>query len=167
MSVQIPLTQGKVALIDEADYPYVAQFKWYAHNSRGKFYAARQTRVGPYKQKRVFLHIELMQPPDGMQVEHISGDSLDCRRENMRHSTQAENNRNKGRHRNAKNPYVGVFKMGPRYVSAPWRAYIGHEGKVIHLGYFSTPEEARDVRDAKARELHGEFARMNGKEQSR
>jgi len=39
--IQIPLTQGKVALIDEEDYGFISYFKWYARKGyKGRWYAA-------------------------------------------------------------------------------------------------------------------------------
>lgn len=37
----IPLTQGKFAIVDDEDYEYLSQFKWYAEKHRKTFYAAR------------------------------------------------------------------------------------------------------------------------------
>lgn len=59
---RIPLTRGKFAVVDDKDYPVVAQHKWAFQPSRttpGKGYAIRSERVGG--QTRVFyLHRELL-----------------------------------------------------------------------------------------------------------
>lgn len=162
MSVQIPLTQGKVAIIDEADYPYVSRFKWYAHKSRSKWYAARQIRIGLNKQRRVFLHIELMQPPEGLQVDHVDGDGLNCTRENMRHSTQAENTKNAARRHDNTSGYKGVAQTR----TGRWMAYINHDGERFALGNYGTPEEAARAYDSRAHELHGAFANLNFPEET-
>lgn len=38
---EIKLTQGKFALVDDEDYEYLNQFKWYAHKAGDTYYAAR------------------------------------------------------------------------------------------------------------------------------
>lgn len=90
---KIALTQGKFALIDDEDLPYVLQFTWYAARCPDgrtgyfeKWYARRSSKTGPK-----YLHRELMRTPKGVVVDHINGDGLDCRRENMRNTTQKHN----------------------------------------------------------------------------
>ena len=59
MSKIIPLTQGKVAIVDDEDYEYLNQFKWYADKNTNTFYAAR----GVYengKKKTLLMHTQLL-----------------------------------------------------------------------------------------------------------
>ena len=42
-----------------------------------------------------------------------------------------------------------------------WRAQIGHAGKILNVGRFMTDEDAARAYDRKARELHGDRARLN------
>lgn len=42
---EIPLTKGKVALVDDADFDELNQYKWYASRGRNTFYACRRTTV--------------------------------------------------------------------------------------------------------------------------
>jgi len=42
-----------------------------------------------------------------------------------------------------------------------YMAYIRHEGKTIHLGYYATEAEARQAHEAKYNELYGPAARLN------
>ncbi len=86
LTVQIPLTQGQVALIDADDLPAVSTRKWYASKTPwGNFYAGS---------RGVSLHRFLMNPPNGMEVDHINRDTLDNRRSNLRIVTHAENMKN-------------------------------------------------------------------------
>ena len=157
-SVWIPLSQNKMVIVDSDDAARVKAFDWYAHESRGKFYAARQTRVDLNKQKRVFLHKWLIDAPDDMLVDHINGDSLDCRRSNLRLCTQAQNVRNVPLYKNSTSGYKGVSQV---VSTGRWMAYVNFDGERHNLGHYTTPKEAARAYDAKARELHGEFARLN------
>lgn len=94
----LPLSQGKVAIVDDEDYEQAAQFKWSATlNSRPgrkpKWYAHRKAYINGVR-TTVYLHRFLTSCPDGFVVDHINGDSLDYRRSNLRICTQAENLRN-------------------------------------------------------------------------
>ena len=40
----IPLTQGKVALVDPADYPALIRYKWYAVKSTQTFYSSSRIK---------------------------------------------------------------------------------------------------------------------------
>ncbi len=92
---EIQLTQGQVALVDSEDYERLNQFKWYASKQgKGKkFYAVRciDTRHKDGKYKKIWLHREVMNCPDGMVVDHLSGVGLDCRRSNLEVVTPFEN----------------------------------------------------------------------------
>jgi hypothetical protein len=87
-------------------------------------------------------------------LDHINGDSLDDRPENLREATIAENAWNhKKRARRIALP-MGVRLAG----SGRFQARIAHENRQIHLGCYDTPEEARAVYLAKRKELYREFA---------
>jgi len=78
---QIPLTKGKVALVDAADYESVTAHEWLAVCSNGRWYAARFT----WKPKRVIaMHRFILGALPRVQVGFVNGDSLDCRRCNLR-----------------------------------------------------------------------------------
>ena len=79
----------------------------------------------------------------------------DCRRENLRECTQAENVHNCGMRRNNRSGVKGVhYHKGQKQ----WRAQIGSNGKRIHLGFFDDINEAAQVRREAELRLHGEFA---------
>ena len=151
--MEIDLTQGKVAQIDDADWPLVSGYRWYAVECNGKFYA--QTKE-PESNRSVYLHRLIMEAKRGQQVDHISGDSLDCRRTNMRVCTQLQNNRNVGKTRGA-SPFKGVH----RRADGKWQAKIKVDKRTIHLGYFSDPEDAARAYDDASSHHHGEHGRRN------
>ena len=89
--IELPLSQGLVALIDDCDAEQ-AKFKWCARKNRHKFYAARNSeRDENGYQKHIFLHREIMKPGPGSEVKYINKDTLDNRRSNIRIIIRSEN----------------------------------------------------------------------------
>lgn len=79
----IPLTQGKVAIVDDEDYEALAVHKWCAAGLHGKFRASRLVRVRPYQQVNVYMHREILGAAPGQKVRFIDGDGLNLRRRNL------------------------------------------------------------------------------------
>lgn len=77
-----------VTVVDDEDYAELSRYRWSLHN-RG--YACRWS---PAANRQVLMHRTLMRPPPGLVVDHINGNKLDNRRENLRVVTQAQNARN-------------------------------------------------------------------------
>jgi len=73
---------------------------------------------------------------------------------NLREATKSEQNWNSGVRKDNKSGYKGVTPSGKK-----WRASIGVNGAIYHIGSFSTVEEAAAAYEAEARKLHGEFWR--------
>jgi hypothetical protein len=156
MSKQIPLTKGKFAIIDDSDFERVNQFKWCAHKSKrsSTWYAIRHG-ARPQR-KSILLHVFLMNPLQGMKIDHIDGNGLNSQRHNLRVVTDSQSAMNKGKHRDNTSGYKGVCKAENK-----WMASLTVEYKHIYGGIFSTPEEAAHVYDKLAKKHHGEFARLN------
>lgn len=154
---EISLTKGYSAIVDDEDFERVSAFKWHAHESKSsKFYARRDVRKGKSK-TRIFMHRFLMKISDpDVVVDHINGNRLDNRKENLRIASVTENNRNQTKIRSDNSSgYRGVAlnsKTG-KYV-----AYVtGSNGKRKHLGTFSKAEEAAKAFDKAAKEIYGKF----------
>ncbi len=75
----IPLTQGKVAIVDAEDYAWLSQHKWYLQKKGGNSYAVRRENG-----KMIRMHREIMQTPEGLVVDHKDGCGLHNRKCNMR-----------------------------------------------------------------------------------
>lgn len=90
-------------------------------------------------------------------VDHIDGNGTNNRLANLRPATYKQNvgNRHKMR-RKVSSRYKGVCKVKNR-----WRAYIYHDYKMINLGYHSTQVEAARAYNTKAKEIWGEYAKLN------
>jgi len=158
----IPLTKGKVAIVDDADYERINQWKWCAswRRKRNVFYAVRHEKVNG-RQITILMHREVMGlgPGRKIQVDHIDPPStLDNRRSNLRLATNSQNMLNRGRQGNNKSGYKGVF-FCPRY--GKWQATIYLNRKIHYLGRFYSAEAAHLAYEAKSKELHGEFSRAS------
>lgn len=158
---EIILTRGQVALVDDGDYDSLIQNKWCADWNKGTrtFYAIRKTILNG-KKVTVRMHREILGLAHGYKRdgEHINGDTLDNRRDNLRIATRSQNARNRGKQSNNKSGYKGVHF---HKASGKWIAEIGLNGKHIYLGLYSTPQLAHEAYCKAAEQLHGEYARTS------
>jgi hypothetical protein len=156
LSKIIVLTMGLSAIVDDEDYECLTQHKWSVCGGKGKFYARRHSHFEGKKSIHIAMHTQLMKTPKGMEVDHINGNSLDNRKDNLRVCTRAENIRNSRKKRKkASSIYRGVSW---RKVNKKWVARIQYNKKYIHLGYFDTEEDAANCYNEAARKYFGEFA---------
>jgi hypothetical protein len=117
----------------------------------------REVRVTAWVSGRTtYLHRVIMNCPENLVVDHINGDCLDNRKENLRICTQAENTRN--RRTNKGKDFKGISQRP----NGNWRARISHEGVVTNIGDFSSKEEAAAAYNRFALLLHASFAKING-----
>ncbi len=159
--IEVPLTKGYVALIDDEDAERVLAFKWQAIGRREKVYAARSDFTkGAGTKRMVYLHRFILDAPSGTEVDHRNGYRLDCRRANMRLATHTQNNINKPVRKDSQTGFKGVglqaYSNGKRFT-----ATIKANGAKKYLGSFGSAVDAAKAYDAAAREFHGEFARLN------
>jgi hypothetical protein len=148
----IPLTKGRQALVDPEDHEWLCRRKWCAMTfSDGRCYAASHVRG-----RKLYMHRLLMNPPQGIFVDHINGNGLDNRRCNLRLCTPAENIWNCRK-------YAGSsrFKGVSRHENGKWLASIGVDSRSLHIGLFADEVEAARVRDRWAFALRGTFAWLN------
>lgn len=157
MTIEIPLTQGKVALIDDEDWPLVAGHKWRAYKNGHSFYAASD--VGGRRNKRTLqMHRLLLGAMPGQFVDHKDRNGLNNTRSNLRLCTKAQNAQNSRKYARGSSLYKGVRWRPERQ---KWFASIGTHPNVRWLGTFTDPVEAAKAYDAAAKQLFGEFARLN------
>lgn len=150
----IPINKGKVVLVDLIDAD-LARFKWSLIN--GCYATRRIERQGIYQRflmHRIILERKLSRPiAPGMVVDHVNGDGLDNRRENLREATQAQNVHNTRLRKHNTTSFKGI-----RRISADtWEARVDN----YLVGYFDTAEDASFAYDKAALERYGEFAHVN------
>jgi hypothetical protein len=145
----IPLIPHSLALVDDKDFPLVASFGWYALNNKsGNTYAK-----GKVRGKLAAMHRLIMGARIGEYVDHINGNGLDNRRENLRIATPTQNNANQ---RQKKTKFKGVIAKPGKFLVRVWRS-----GKCFHGGTYRTEIEAAKAYNDLAVRIYGEFACLN------
>ena len=178
-----PKYGDQTLIIDEEDWPIISEHRWWVkfthYDGKNNVYAKahiahpeggrvpRRDRPGQTRKRRktITLHRLLMNPPEDMQVDHINGNGLDNRRENLRICTNAQNNANKPPQKNSKSGLKGVRRSSKNR----WCARIGtgflkkdtDKPTERVIGYFSSKEEAARAYDRAAIRRYGEFAYTN------
>ena len=187
MAIDIKLTKGSVAIISDEDAD-LAQWSWRLCDSNKKrhgdhytcyakcFVNKEHAANSPYhygQTKR--LHRVIMERIIGRPLtrkehtDHINGNGLDNRRENLRLVTNSQNSMNSRKPRAKKGSLYGtrsIYKGVSRYKKrngelGGYYAVLQKDGICHYLRGCATEEEAARAYDAKAKELHGEFAYLN------
>ena len=147
-------------LVDDEDYGYLSQFSWRASrdHDRQTRYAVRWSCASHKMRKEIQMHREILGLTDPKQkVDHINGNRLDNRRENLRVVTDSQNHMNRVKSWGS-SKYKGVMRSK---VGKPWRAMIGRDLQSYHLGCFTDEVDAALAYDMAAIEMFGQYARPN------
>jgi hypothetical protein len=152
----LELSNGGFALVDDDDFARLSQWKWTRTHAG---YAVRKVKVDG-KRKQVWMHRDVAKTPDGKVTDHINGNRLDNRKENLRVCTTSQNKMNGNSYRGSYSQFKGVTyrKDKPDH---PWQARVRVEGTCIHLGFFGTEAAAAAAYNSGALKHHGEYARLN------
>jgi len=159
----IHLTQGKVAIVDDADYKFLNQYKWYALKRGYTYYAMRYARKSDLQKGPIIMHKVILNAigADGMvETDHINGNGLDNRRSNLRACNTAQNQWNQRLRSDNKTGFKGV-RIDKRSGVNPFIVLIRVNKKRIYIGCYQTAEEAARMYDVAAIKHHGEFAMTN------
>lgn len=131
-------------MVDAEDYPFVSRFKWHLTN---KGYV-NSGRFG-------LLHRFILPVRKNKQVDHINGNKLDNRKENLRVVNNSQNGANRKRAWSSLG-LKGVFKKRDKF-----GARLTYNNKEIWLGVFDTPEAAAKAYNTAAIRFFGEHASLN------
>lgn len=158
--IQIELTQGFFATVDESDKDLDVH-KWYVDTkSKNISYAARRSRSGIERMHRVILGRKIGRDLTKEEtVDHIDHNGLNNQRANLRIASTAENTHNQRiQTRSKTSKYKGVYWYK---TTGRWRARIKVQMKYISLGYFDREEDAARAYNEAALKYFGEFACIN------
>ena len=154
---KIPLTQEKYALIDDEDYPIVSLFKWYAGKDSNTFYASTSITLNG-KETKMRMHRLILNAKKGEETDHRDANGLNNQKFNLRKCTRSQNSMNVKKRQGKSSQYKGVSWHKRNRV---WVAYIRLNWKLFYLGCFKNEKEAANAYNSKAKELFGNFARLN------
>ncbi len=130
-------------LVDDKDFKALVQLggKWCLSLKRGYFYAQKRLPGNKLVEMQRFL----MNPPSGLYVDHINGNTLDNRRCNLRVCKNSTNIRNGKVRKNNKTGHQGVHCRN-NLSGNKWYAKIRVNYQIINIGTFNTFEEAVEAR---------------------
>ena len=148
---------GLVALVDDEDYEFLMGWNWRPLLNRGKYYPTGRPKgcsstVSPQLMHRVIMERH------GRRCElfdHKDGNPLNAQKENLREANNSLNMMNRRKFKG-----TSTFK-GVCFTGVNWRATLYFNKEKVNLGIFRLEEDAARAYDKKAKELFGEFARLN------
>ena len=158
--MKIKLTQNQVTVVDDIDYEYLSQLKWFATKAglgSSKFYAARWSRANG-RRKLIYIHnlvAERMGLDLSCDIDNIDRNSLNNLRNNLRSATKREQAQNRSKRNDNTSGIPGV-NWNKR--DKKWYVRVNINGKEKHLGCFSDKLEAEKIRIEASLEYYKEFS---------
>jgi hypothetical protein len=154
--------RGYDVLIDSEDYGKIIGYNWRPFRGKNSSKDKTYFHAELYGENRETIHLHRLIMAcimgDGKFVDHSSGDTLDCRKENLRVCSKTENNMNRGKQSNNTSGFKGVFWHNS---AKKWMVQIRGNNKLKYIGLFPTAEQAAIEYNKAAIKYHGEFARLN------
>lgn|SRR3972149_1096163 len=144
---KIKLTQRKYAKIDDKNFNFINQWKWYFSHG----YAMRDTSDG-----RIYMHRQINNTEGHLDTDHINRDKLDNRRCNLRSVSRSKNQFNRGKPRNNTSGFIGVTWCRR---DRNWQAQIKLNQRNIILGRFNNIFDAIAIR-MKANNIMGKASEI-------
>lgn len=147
----IPLSQGYFTQVDDSDFNHLIKLKWWISKSDTRIYATGVVSGG----RKISLHRYLMGATDPkIDIDHRDGNTLNNQRDNLRIATRTQNNANAKTPKDNRSGYKGVSFDKARGL---WSASAGR----VNIGRFDCKHEAARHYNKTAKELWGEYARLN------
>ena len=159
-SAYINIGNGYKAIVDIEDLPRLSETRWFSQKHYSTYYAITNVTKGSSNTSH-YMHREIMgKPPAGMEIDHINGNGLDNRKENLRFCSHQQNLQA----RRKKNPKASSKYKGVSWEAKAnkWRARIRRlSGGDKNLGLFNSELDAAKAYDEAAIERFGSFAVIN------
>lgn len=152
----IDLPNGLKCIVDDCDFELYSIHKWHI-NGR---YVSRSMGISFKTRKIIRMHRLIMDAPENMEVDHINGDKLDNRRENLRLCTRTENMQNKRGKAGCSSKYKSVMIRKTKW-AIKWVAVIRINRVKKYIGSFKSEIEAAKAYNEAALKYFGNFARLN------
>jgi hypothetical protein len=154
---RIPLTNSeKFVLVDDEDFEWCAQHSWFLEKHG---YVRCTDTIPETGVKRVRIHRFIMKAARGIVVDHENHDLLDCRRKNLRVTSQSRNIANSRiwKKEGKSSKFKGVY----RHTKGKWLAHIKVNRQYVYLGLFVCEEAAARRYNEEAKKRFGEFCFLN------
>jgi hypothetical protein len=149
----------KVVYFDEEYLPLVRAFRWVLSKEGKVFYASARKWIPLEKRSlTIKMHLLILPCPAGMKTDHINGNGLDNRRNNLRTASNQQNLMNRGANKNNTSSFKGVTWHKR---ASKWMAQLMFNREHKHGGLFDDPIEAAKAYNKLALQYHGEFAKLN------
>jgi hypothetical protein len=149
---KISLTNGGFAIVDDDNFDEIIKYSW---QNNGVGYATR----GGGRGKTIRMHRSIMDVSDPkIHIDHINMDKLDNRKCNLRLSNPSLNHANMAKQKNRSSKYKGV--SWDKWTNS-WKVKVRCNYKIYNIGRSNDEVEAAKMYDKKAKELFGNFARLN------
>lgn len=157
----VPVKMGhfrasKRALVDDEDYEKVMGYKWKEH-MHGYAVADTGSRSNGTRKWIRMHHLIAGKAPNGKVTDHINGNPLDNRKDNLRFCTQGENLRNTKIRKDNKSGHKGVYFVKRK---RKFCALITVNGNTKYLGEFVLKDEAAEAYIRASEHYHGNFRRL-------
>jgi hypothetical protein len=154
---EIPLTQGKTALVDDADYGWLSEFKWRVGEGWNTYYALTNIYLPDGRRTTRRMHRIILGVGNSDPIDHINHNGLDNRRSNLRLVTTSQNLMNGRIRRDNTSGVRGVYFQKARKT---WVAQIKVRGRHFCLGSFKDKNDAINAYRVAQLHHHGEFANL-------
>ena len=153
---------GKTVKVDDEDYEILSKRRWHVDNC-GYARCHELKTVDPCRPVLLMHRLVMRIVGERKMIDHVNGDKLDNRKENLRICTNQQNmcNRDKLVHKKEgarHSMYKGVRGYGN---NGKWVARISVDGKAKHIGVYETEKEAALAYNMEAIKLQGQFAKLN------
>lgn len=148
----VETTRGEFT-IDRGDIELIKNNTWWINN-HGYVYSRNYKNNS---KTTIYLSRYLMNPPKGIEIDHIDMNKRNNRRSNLRLADRVTNNANKGKSRRGKGSYKGIKQVS----NGDWSSHLILNQKSISIGTYVSEIAAANAYNFYVKQYLGEYARLN------